>query len=250
MQYFFESIIKPYIIENQYRNILEIGSEYGGNTGLLLLIPSVRVSVVDPCLSADLEAKFKNQDRVKIFRKLSLEVLPKISETFDSILIDGDHNWYTVFNELKIIHERHLIKKGGTIFFHDIGWPYGRRDLYYLPESIPESFRHPFAKKGIKEKQSELQETGGFNSNLYNAIYEGGPRNGVLTAIEDFLKQFGRNYVFCRMNAEFGLGVLIKKKNIWSTFMSIKWFLIIQWREFFARAVSFVENRITLPKQS
>jgi hypothetical protein len=27
------------------------------------------------------------------------------------------------------------------IFFHDVGRPYGRRDMYYQPETVPPEFR-------------------------------------------------------------------------------------------------------------
>jgi hypothetical protein len=50
----------------------------------------------------------------------------------------------------------------------------------------------------------------GTNANFMNAICEGGPRNGVLTAIEDFLKIQGNEYVFLRIEEENGLGVLVK----------------------------------------
>ncbi len=243
MQYFFELIIKPYLTQNRYQDILEIGSEFGGNTEKLLLIPSTKVWVVDPCLSADLETKFKNQGRVKLLKQLSLEVLPKISETFDAMLIDGDHNWYTVFNELKTIEERHLINPGGTIFLHDVCWPYGRRDMYYVPESIPETFRHPYAKKGMREGKSELLETGGDNAALYNACHEGGVKNGVLTAVEDFLHQYGKDYLFYYLKEEYGLGILVRKKNLGTTFMAIKWFCMIEISHFFRRVAGFLKNR-------
>jgi hypothetical protein len=92
---------------------------------------------------------------------------------FDCIIIDGDHNWYTVYNELKTIAERDLIKTEGTIFFHDVCWPYGRRDMYYQPKQIPKEFTHPHAWQG----------------EFFAAVHEGGERNGVLNALEDFLKE-------------------------------------------------------------
>ena len=76
-------------------------------------------------------------------------------------------------------------------------WPYGRRDLYYQPDTIPAEFRHPFAEKGIVRGQSRLAEVGGLNSRNYqNALEEGGPKNGVLTAIEDFLALHPGDYRF------------------------------------------------------
>jgi len=132
---------------------------------------------------------------------------------YDCILIDGDHNWYTVFNELNLIRQRALLRPGGVIFFHDVGWPYGRRDLYYQPDTIPAQYRLPFKRKGVLRGQSALAETGGGNSHLCNAIREGGPRNGVLTAVEDFLAQHPSEYQFCRIRVQHGLGILQSRSS-------------------------------------
>jgi hypothetical protein len=43
----------------------------------------------------------------------------------------------------------------------------------------------------------------------WNAIYEGGPRNGVLTAVEDFLQSHA-GYTFFSFQREWGLGVLVR----------------------------------------
>jgi hypothetical protein len=131
-----------------------------------------------------------------------------VNSNFDCILIDGDHNWCTVFNELRLIHERALVRPGGFVFLHDVDWPYGRRDMYYQPGTIPVEFRHPFAQKGIVRGQSSLADVGGFNSQLMNALAEGGPKNGVLSAIEDFLVRHPDDYRFFRIHYQYGLGVL------------------------------------------
>ena len=65
---------------------------------------------------------------------------------------------------------------------HDVLWPYGRRDLYYAPEQIPEEFRQPYAEQGMRPGTKKLLERGGLNPTMYNALEEGGPRNGVMTA--------------------------------------------------------------------
>ena len=61
----------------------------------------------------------------------------------DAALVDGDHNWYTVYNELKMLAA--TARDAGAplplLIMHDVCWPYGRRDLYYAPERIPEEFR-------------------------------------------------------------------------------------------------------------
>ena len=63
-----------------------------------------------------------------------------------------------------------------------------------------------------------LTEEGGLNASLQNAFEEFGPRNGVLTAVEDFLNQSGGRYHFIKDPREFGLGILLQKSgdNDWT----------------------------------
>ncbi|MCD6024320.1 MAG: hypothetical protein K0Q91_1236 [Fibrobacteria bacterium] len=210
MKFFADSTIKPYLAAKGYSEICEIGASLGENTDKILELGSVSVTIVDPCVDAHLPRKYEGNPRVKIHKGLSLEVLPVLPGAFDCFLIDGDHNWYTVYNELRLIRERGLLKPGGVIFLHDVGWPYGRRDMYYEPERVPPAHRQPYARKGIVPGRSML-DAAGANAQHDNALTEGGPRNGVLTAIEDFVRESG-DYVFFRLNQEFGLGVLAKKR--------------------------------------
>ncbi|MFA6599610.1 MAG: class I SAM-dependent methyltransferase [Candidatus Omnitrophota bacterium] len=228
MKFFFNKIIKPYISKNKCVDVCEIGASCGNHSDCLIGIDAIRLTIVDPCLDADLGGKYKDNQKVDVWQGLSLNVLRKMSGKFDCILIDGDHNWYTVFNELKSIRERDMLRKGGVIFLHDVCWPYGRRDMYYIPSSIPDEFRHPHAKKGIVRIQPQLSEFSGMNASVDNAIYEGGERNGVLTAIEDFLKVYGREYFFIVLRQQYGLGILIKKKNIGISIQYLKWLLIFK----------------------
>lgn len=131
------------------------------------------------------------------------------NESFDCFLIDGDHNWYTVFKELKVIAERDLLAPGGAIFLHDVRWPYARRDMYYDPATIPNEYIHAHAKQGIVKGRSELSNDSGHLQGLNNAQHEGGPRNGVLTAVEDFLEETPKRFSFIVSPVEYGLGVLI-----------------------------------------
>ena len=94
--------------------------------------------------------------------------------------------------------------------------------MYYLPETIPAEFRKPYDKKGIVKGESDLVTEGGISSNLYNASFEGGEKNGVLTAIEDFVYEHRNNYMFFRFDEEHGLGVLVRKKNLLTRFMFMK----------------------------
>lgn len=211
MQHFFESVIRPQILEKGYHRICEIGAASGGNTDKLLTIKGIEISIIDAFFDCNLQEKYMRNERIKIHKGLSLQILPKLNESFDCILIDADHNWYTVFNELSCIEQHSILRKEGTIFLHDISWPYGRRDMYYDPTVIPSKYIHPYERSGIVKGQIELTHNeSGTNANFMNAIYEGGPRNGVLTVIEDFLKIQGNRYVFLRIEEEHGLGILVK----------------------------------------
>ncbi len=213
MRTFVRHYIVPLVRRRRWKAICEIGARSGTSTDYLLKLPLDSYTVVDPCFDGDLQAKYAGDSRVHVVKCNSLDALAPDGRIgpdseFDCILIDGDHNWYTVFNELRLIHERGLLRPGGFVFLHDVDWPYGRRDLYYQPGTIPAKFRHPFAQKGVVRGQSALADVGGFNSHLMNALQEGGPKNGVLTAIEDFLGQYPNDYRFFRIHYQWGLGVL------------------------------------------
>jgi len=214
MRTFVRHYIAPLARVCRWKYVCEIGARTGTSTNYLVKLPLQSHTIIDPCLDEDLEAKYAGNSRVHVVKKNSLDALAPgggiASDTgFDAILIDGDHNWYTVFNELRLIRERALLRPGGYIFLHDVDWPYGRRDLYYQPDTIPAEFRHSFAEKGIVRGQSRLVEVGGLNSHNYlNAFEEGGPKNGVLTAIEDFLALHPGDYRFFMIRYQWGLGVL------------------------------------------
>ena len=222
MQHFFRFVLAPFIREAGYAKICEIGACDGGNSELLQTLPGVELTVVDPCMDFDLEVKFRNSPRTTVMRALSLEALARMEEPFDCFLIDGDHNWYTVTRELEAIDRKDLLKPGGAIFLHDVGWPYGRRDLYYLPDSIPVEHRQPYEKNGIVRGQSRLAPSG-INGHLFNAVREGGPKNGVLTAIEDFVKERKSKYRFFRLEEEYGLGVVVRRDGAADEIRGAKW---------------------------
>jgi SAM-dependent methyltransferase len=212
MRDFVEKFVVPILKQREWTRVCEIGVSYGYSTDYLASLPGVYIIVIDPCLDCDLERKYADVPQVSVKKGTSLDELPRLNGFFDCILIDGDHNWYTVYHELKIIFDRDLLKPGGIIFFHDVEWPYGRRDMYYRPEMIPAEHRHTCEKKGIVRGQGELS-AGAYNSQYWNATREGGPRNGVLTAIEDFLRDHASDYSFYRVRGEYGLGMLYRRKH-------------------------------------
>jgi len=230
MEYFFDSIFQPYIAQNKYEYFCEIGASKGKTTDKLLQIHPKKHVIIDPCIDCDLVSKYMSNDSVTVYTATSLQILHKLSNPFDCIFIDGDHNWYTVYNELKTINENKLLNPGGTIFLHDLSWPYGRRDMYYLPETIPACFRHPYEKNGIIKGKNGLFDKGHFKDFL-NAVFEGGEQNGVLTAVEDFLKEFGHEFMFFYHKKQWGLGFLIKKKNFLTCLVFVKWMMLCRCNE-------------------
>jgi hypothetical protein len=69
---------------------------------------------------------------------------------------------------------------------HDLGWPHGRRDDYYAPEQIPAEHRQPIVPEGCLYPGDPGTRPGALPFH-HPAAREGGPRNGVLTAVEDFI---------------------------------------------------------------
>jgi hypothetical protein len=218
MNRFWTEIIEPLIDSVKPRVIVEVGSDTGVNTERLLRFAAradAVVHVIDPLPKYDAEQWCRQWGTRLVFhRDLSLNVLGTI-ERMDCVLLDGDHNWYTVRNELGLIH-RQCVAAGHAfplVLLHDVGWPYGRRDLYYSPESIPEAFRQPYANAGMHPDHVELIPRGGMNAQLYNATMEGTARNGVRTAVDDFIADQAEDYVFKVIPIFFGLGILFRQRD-------------------------------------
>ena len=213
MHPYWDSFLKPVLERLRPTVIVEIGVEAGKTTGRLLDLCAESggtVHAIDPAPRFDVEAWTKRYaPSLVVHRASSLEVLPRL-DRFDVVLIDGDHNWYTVFNELTAIDTRctQLAQPFPVVFLHDVGWPYGRRDLYYDPDAIPAEFRQPHAKRGLLPGHPEPVLTGGVNATLNNALSENTPFNGVLTAVEDFLSKTTARLTFCTIPGFHGLGIL------------------------------------------
>ena len=213
---FWKTVIEPIIRASGARRVVEIGALRGETTVLALdaLDPGAELHVIDPVPEFDPgehEAKFPG--RYIFHRDLSLNVLPD-EPAFDLALIDGDHNWYTVYNELRLLREtsRREGQPLPVLILHDVGRPYGRRDLYYAPSQIPPEFRQPHARRGMRPDRTQLLRAGGFNINLDNALEEGGPRNGVMTALDDFVAEHDRPLRQIVIPIYFGLAIVAEEE--------------------------------------
>ena len=103
-------------------------------------------------------------------------------ENYDAIFIDDDANWYTLINELKII--KNTNSEFPLVFICNNNFPNKRRDSYSNPDNIPDNFRQEYTDKlTINFNNEKIIISDGF----YHACDENTPKNGVSTAIEDFL---------------------------------------------------------------
>lgn len=206
----FDYLIKPLLEEFNFKHIVEVGAKDGFNTEKLLGIcnqKKMKLSVIDPFPNFNV---FKFQREIgpfDMYEGISLEELPRIQD-YDVILLDGDHNYYTLKSELELIYSN--CEEFPVVFFHDVAWPYARRDMYYNPESIPEEFRNEYERSGIQLEKDDLVE-GGFNGHLLNAKKEYTEKNGVLTAIEDFINECSMELTFKKIKFKNGIGILTNK---------------------------------------
>ena len=132
-----------------------------------------------------------------------INVLPNFKD-YDAIFLNDDPNWYTVYNELKIIKDTNV--EFPLIFIcHNI-FPHKRRDSYVNPDIIPIKYRHNFSKE-LSHGNINIRD--GF----FHAIESNTPKNGVLTAIEDFLAE---NSSFNALDINFlnGLTILYFNNSI------------------------------------
>jgi hypothetical protein len=206
--------IKPILKEFHVKNIIEIGSRDGKNTRNLLDYCNKNnghLICIDPLPQYDYKKlEEENPNSFKQYKDLSLNVLNKIlndGEKIDAVLIDGDHNWYTVFNELKLIDK---CDNFPLVFLHDVSWPYGRRDLYYNPDEIPKEYLQKISKKGVLFNGLGDE---GINYGANHAEKESNENNGVLTAAEDFIKISSKNLTLYVFDYQVGLGIICNEEQ-------------------------------------
>jgi hypothetical protein len=217
MHPFWEAVVRPLLDAADARTVVEIGAERGLTTSRLLGWAAQRdttVHAIDPRPQFDVGRwELEYGDRFRMHRASSLDALGAI-EGIDAALVDGDHNWFTVSAELRLLADG-AARDGAPmplVCAHDAGWPYGRRDMYYDPEAIPVEHRHDAARAGIAPGRSELGP--GINAGLWNATREGGARNGVLTAIEDFVAERSETYELVVLEGWHGLAVLCSEARL------------------------------------
>src|SRR4051812_21327958 len=164
------------------RSVVEVGAFAGDLTRVLVdwaAGAGARVGAIDPAPQPGLEALAAERPELELIRETSLEALPRIPVP-DAIVIDGDHNWWTVSEELRLIAERAPDGALPLLLFHDVSWPHARRDDYFDATQIPAEYRHPVAGDGGGIFPGDPGLRPGGLPYAPSAPHEGGPRHGVL----------------------------------------------------------------------
>jgi hypothetical protein len=202
------------------RSIVEVGCEWGLTTSVLAewaRANGAAVHCVEPYPTPEFRKVVENHPSTSLIEEFSPAALTR-APPGDVYLLDGDHNYWTVSRELDAL--RGVANRSGhspIVFLHDCGWPWARRDIYYAPDRLPADALHPYTfEKGVVLGSSGVVDDGFRSGGSYAiALEEGGPANGVLTAIEDFLEH-EPTYSFWLIPPVFGLGVLVPQGRPWS----------------------------------
>ncbi|MEA2293956.1 MAG: hypothetical protein QOE86_1595 [Solirubrobacteraceae bacterium] len=189
------------------RSVMEVGAYAGDLTEVLAdwaRLTGAKVWAIDPAPQPRLVELAEQRSELGLIRETSLAALPT-APVADAVVIDGDHNHFTVSEELRLVAQA----AGDTLpllLFHDVCWPHGRRDDYYDASQIPADRRQPVHEGGGLFPGEPGLRRGGLP---YRgpAAREGGPRNGVLTAVEDFVHARD-GLQLAIVPAFFGLGVV------------------------------------------
>lgn len=145
-----------------------------------------------------------NENSKANFNEYTLNMLVDLNE-YDAIFLDDDPNWYTTYTELNIIKQNN--NDFPLVFICNNVFPHKYRDSYSNPEIIPDEFKHEFSKELSLDNNIKIRD--GF----YHAIEENTDKNGVSSAINDFLAE---NSSIGIMNIKFlnGIVILYPKNSI------------------------------------
>jgi len=176
--------IMQFLSNFEQPKVLEIGIDKGQSTiplchNLSLLNRPFRYDGVDIKVQSQVKDLITNMARifyfqfepaikaynVRFFERNSLDLLPKLiefGEKYNLILLDGDHNYHTVYNELMLVDK--MTMPSTLIICDDYNTKWAYEELYY----------------------SERKE---YANNLLATPKQDSEKKGVRPAIEDFVKQ-------------------------------------------------------------
>ena len=160
----------------------------------------------------------KNYDSNKIFldenvcflKESAFNSLPNLKD-IGAIFIDDDPNWYTTYSELNLIKSYSHFP---LVFICNNKYPHNRRDSYYDPNNIPSEYKNDYCNYlPVEYFENGEVKYAKIEDGLYHAINSNTPKNGVLTAIEDFLNENG-SFKFLEINSLEGISLIYEDSTI------------------------------------
>ena len=170
------------------KTVAEVGAYAGDLTAVLLEWAAgsgAAITAVDPLPQPELQQLAADNPALNLLEQTGADALATM-DLPDALVIDGDHNYFTVMEELKQVGLRVSAAEMPLLLFHDVCWPHGRRDSFYAPERVPDEYSEGI-EEGVGVFPGEPGVTFGGLPYKWAKNHEGGERNGVLTAIEDFV---------------------------------------------------------------
>ncbi|HOI72919.1 MAG TPA: class I SAM-dependent methyltransferase [Syntrophales bacterium] len=220
---FWIDIVRPLLCHIDARHLLEIGADLGTHTRLLACYcNSVNgtLTVIEPFVKTELNEFIGRSGNVKLVEAKSRDALPILEGPVDAVLLEGDLNYHTVYGDLSGIAD--MAERCQTpfpiVFLRATGWPYARRDMYYDPDGLPEHAVHAFRYCGMTHWSPDLVQDM-INQPFANAEKEGGVRNGVLTAVEDFVRDTSLALRLFTLPVHNGLSIVYSQGSTADTFI-------------------------------
>ena len=208
--------IEPILRALEPGRVMQVGAGDGRASARLLdycRSAGARADIIEPRPQPGLEDVLAPFAEVHDFHRLLPLKAIGMAEPPELVLLDGEPNWWTVTGALNLL--RRLAAEQGRSFpgvlVHHTGWPYSRRDMYPNPDAVEE--RQPYAYQGVAPGEPGLVPDG-LNGRFAHALREGGPHNGVLTAVEDFIAAAPFEVRFWSLPFFNGLGVLVPQARL------------------------------------
>jgi len=190
----------PFIKESLFKldnpKVLEVGLDKGVTTIPTIVFLArakkkfefvgVDVLIQEPLLITLRNIDVSKEQKISLFQDNSLNILPKFVENsfkFDVVLLDGDHNYFTVSKELE--HLNDLVSDGGLVIIDDYHGRWAEKDLWYAE-------RDGYEKVETATKKVETQ------------------KHGVKPAVDEFLLSNSHWETFTLMNGE---PIVLRKRN-------------------------------------
>jgi hypothetical protein len=161
------------LINNDFKNVLEIGSFRGASTTAFLeamiIKPNLNVSICDIDITPHLQTLINScqtKDRLKILNTHSKNV---INSGYDLICVDGDHTYNNVKEEVDLLLKNNI----GTILAHDTNAQIAGYALcegsHYLGITLKQQYLWC---EDVKDRPNELTKRGFFACTKDKATFE------------------------------------------------------------------------------